>query len=182
MQKVDGLREPVDKPRRYERGVKNLNPKVVEKIQKELSQQPTQSKSELARKVGVSRQTLLYYLRALPKQTEALAKENIEIQKRNSINHLALLENIQSSANDIQKTIGQLKGVSFSLENASAIFKGYAVLEKYFRLLGELLGEVSPPATNLYITKVEALLNSSIDVKQLPPAIQQVLGSKNGAS
>jgi hypothetical protein len=58
---------------------------------------------------------------------------------------------------------------------ASATFRGFGTLERLYRLVGELLGELSPPTTNVYLTRVEALLAGEVDTAALSPQLRVTL-------
>lgn len=160
---------------RYDRGVKRLDPELVDRIQVALTEDPTLSKSELARRVGCSRATLGYYLRALPEQLKQTADRHEEVKTRRAATHLDLIERVGQAADEVREEIAKLRGLPPSPPTSSATFRGYGVLGNLYRLLGELLGEVSPPTTNLYLTKVDALLSSPIDPSQLSPSLRAAL-------
>jgi hypothetical protein len=168
---------------RYGKGVQKLRPELVEKIRTALTADPNLSKSALARAVGVSRQTVVLYLKALPEQTKATAQRNEEIQERVArTTHLDLIDSISRACEDVNEEIKKLRAMPASLATSSVIFKGFGTLERLWRLLGEVLGQVSPPSVNhVYLTKVDALLATSLDPADLSTGLREALdGVRHG--
>jgi len=160
---------------RYARGVKNLDPALVDRIRAALTADPSIAKAELARQIGVSRSTLSYYLRALPEQVQAVAARKEEVQNSLANSHLELLTKVSAAGEQIEQVIAELRTLPTTPATASAVFRGYAVLERYHRLSGELLGEIAPPTTNVYLMKVEAMLSAQVNPASLSPELRAAL-------
>lgn len=157
---------------RYARGVKSPRPELLRRMKDLLAEEPSISKSELARRLSVTRATATYYLRALGAEIQVAKARVGESKEKAMMTHLELLDRLSTATNEIQRVIGELRSEPTSPSTAGAVFRGYAVLQSYLRLLGELLGEVSPPQTNVYLTRVETLLASPVTPG---PAVQAVL-------
>ena len=125
---------------RYARGVQKLNPDLVERITKVLDEEPTLSKSELARRLGVSRQTVLYYIRAMGQQVEEAAARREEIAERRAITYLDLIERVAGTASEIEQVIGNLRRWP-SVAVAGHLLRGYSALGRQQRLLAEMMGK-----------------------------------------
>jgi len=160
---------------RYRQGVSNPRPELVEAIREALEADPGINKSELARRVGVSRQTVNYYLRAMGKELQEVASRRQEVKDRATLSHLDLLDRLAGATEEIGEIIRELREQPMTPALARAAFNGYSVLERYNRLIGELLGEVSPPTQNVYITKIEALLNAPLEPGALPNELRECL-------
>lgn len=159
---------------RYERGVKHLRPDVADRIREALRADPTISKAALALRVGVTRQTVIYYLRAMGDEVDRAAAEQATVRARRVESHLDLVAEVGDAITAIRAQIGKL-GDATDGRTAGAIFRGYATLERYLRLQGELLGEVAPPTQNTYLVRVEALLSAEVDPSRLSPAIRRAV-------
>lgn len=162
---------------RYQTGVSKLRPELVDKIRQALVANPGLSKSALARAVGVSRQTAVLYLKALPKEAEASARLDGDVRGRVVLTtHLDLIGSIGRACEDVNDEINRLRAGPASPATSGLIFKGFGTLERLWRLLGELLGQVSPPTVNhVYLTKVDALLSTSVAAADLSPAFRAAL-------
>lgn len=175
MQRVDGEPHGRQWGSRYERGVRSLRPDVVDSIRAALTADPAVTKSELARRVGVSRATLGYYLRGMGENAESVAKRRDDHGERIAASHAELVERVALSVEEVRGEIRKLQAFPTSPTSASAVFRGYGTLERLFRLLGELLGQVSPPTTNVYLQKVEVLLSSPVGADSLSPMLRAAL-------
>lgn len=160
---------------RYARGVRNPNPDTAKRIREILGTEPAISKSELARRAGVSRATAAYYLRAMPLEAQAAQAAAADNRRKAVLDHFDLLDRIGAAGDDVREVIADLRKQPTTPATAGAIFKGYGTLERLWRLIGELLGEVSPPTTNVYLTKVEALLSGPVDAARLSPDLRAAL-------
>ncbi len=156
---------------RYLRGIKRLTPEIVERIQLELGKDPSMSKSELARRVGVARSTLILYLKRLPEQVKEAAAKNDEIKNKAVLNQIQFLEKIQQLAGEIHGTILELKTGPIDPENASVQFRGYSTLHQFYRLLGEALGELAPPTQNVFLVRLEQIASRDIEL-ELPAGLK----------
>lgn len=160
---------------RYARGVRNPNPDTAKRIREVLAADPGVSKSELARRVSVSRATLSYYMKAMPREAQAAQTTAAENRRKAALDHFDLLDRIAAASDDVREVIANLRKQPTTPATAGAIFSGYRTAERLWRLLGELLGEVAPPTTNLYLTKVEALLSGPVDRASLSPTLRSAL-------
>jgi predicted transcriptional regulator len=150
---------------RYHRGVRNLRPELVEGIRLALSKEPGISKAEVARRLGVSRATVGYYLRAMK---DVVADTRTAARDTVVRNQLELVARVSESVDALESDLQRVRQLPFGTSSAQVLFRGYATLVTYHRLLGELLGQVSPPTTNLYLVKVEQLLRAEISPARLP--------------
>lgn len=153
---------------RYDRGVKNPDPVLSERIAAIMRAEPTVSRSELARRVGVTRQTVGYYLRALTAELADVAAVSEGVRTRRATNQLELVEHVGRAAAKIEAEIETLSTLPIGERRATAMFRGYGTLATYQRLIGELLGEISPATTNVYMTRVEQLLTIELPDDRLP--------------
>jgi hypothetical protein len=166
---------------KYAKGVQTLRPELLEKIRAALAANPSLSKSALARVVGVSRQTIVMYLKALPEQSKAAAQRSEENRDRVlSTTHHDLVDSIGAACVEVNSEIQKLRAMPSSLATSTAIFKGFGTLERLWRLLGEVLGQVSPPVVNVYMTKVDALLSASVTREELSPELRAALDGSHG--
>ncbi|MBI5500851.1 MAG: winged helix-turn-helix transcriptional regulator [Deltaproteobacteria bacterium] len=140
-----------------------------------LAADPGVSKSELARRVGVSRTTLAYYLRSMPIEVQAAQGATAETRRKVALDHFDLLDRIAAAADDVREVIADLRKQPTTPATAGAIFAGHRTAERLWRLLGELLGQVAPPTTNIYLTRVEALLSGPVDRASLSPTLRSAL-------
>jgi hypothetical protein len=180
MQHVDNnSKSRQSKGDRYQRGIKNPKPAVMAKIREALEADPSVSKSKLAKLVGCSRQTILYYLRAMKDQVQQTASLKTEVRQRVAISILDLSDQVTEAIEDIKTEISRLRSSIPSPATASIMFRGYSTLEKLWRLLGELLGQIQPPQQNTYIIQVQELLNRTVDLAVLSQTAQKVLCGGN---
>lgn len=166
---------------RYQRGIRTLNPDLVTRLREELVHDPHVSKAELARRLGVSRQTVVLYLKAMPRALDEAERHSTEIKTRRALTQLDLIDDIRDAVDDVRGVIGELRENPAQPGHASAVFRGYAVAERLWRLLGEMIGEVSPPTQNVYIDKVQALLTQPVDVAGLSPTARTAIGNGSDA-
>jgi hypothetical protein len=108
-------------------------------------------------------------------EVQEVAKRDADVKQRSARSHLDLLEQLGAATEELRAEIEQLQTMPRTPASAASIFRGFAVLERYYRLLGELLGEISPPQTNVYLTKIDALLASSVDPVRFSPSLQAAL-------
>lgn len=174
MQSVDNQNATLG---RYERGVKRPAAALLAGIQELLAKDPSISKSEIARRLGVSRQTVLYAMRAMSVAVAIAAERDDAARHRLAVDHLTLIERVLATADEVRVDLGTLRKLPPAPGTASVVFRGYAVLNNVHRLLGELLGEISPPTTNVYLTRVEALLCQPTDPSTLSTTSRTALGS-----
>jgi hypothetical protein len=162
---------------KYRRGVQRLRPELVERIREELASDPSITKSELARRVGVSRQTIHTYLRRLPGDAAAATARASDARETTLMTtHVDLIANVSRAVEDVQDEIRKLRAGPSSPGTSGVIFRGFGTLERLWRLLGEILGEVAPPQQTLYITQVTALLNRPFDPARLSPSASALPG------
>jgi predicted transcriptional regulator len=133
-----------------------------------LAENPTISKRALAAEAGISRAAVYMYLATMKADVMKAATQSRDVLERSAMTHLDLIDRLKVSTIDIESVISELRVMPMTTANASAVFRGYSVLEKHHRLIGELLGEVSPPTTNVYLTQVQALLSRPVDPATLP--------------
>lgn len=157
---------------RYQRGVKSPDPELLGRLTQLLEREPGISKSEAARRLGITRATCTYYFRALREQVQIAKAKVAERKERSLLSHIDLLDRIGMATQEVQQVIAELRAEPATPSTAGAVFRGHGVLQSYLRLLGELLGEVSPPTTNVYLTRVESLLAAPVAIS---PALQAVL-------
>jgi DNA-binding XRE family transcriptional regulator len=172
-------------PTKYQRGVQHLRPELLKRIKREMEKDPTSTKTALAARVGVSRQTLNMYLRGLP-QAAAEATVKAEESRTTAITttHVDLISAVGRAVEDVQEEIAKLRACPTSPGASGVIFRGFATLERLWRLLGELLGQVSPPEQHVYITQVNNLLNQQLDPGRLSPSARELpgIGADGGAA
>lgn len=122
-----------------------VNPDTIEKLKGMYTEVPLPTKSEMARRLGVSRPTLYGYLKELGdsfrEEVESRAKEEV------SRGRFDLLAEVGKACRAMLEEIEKLKAMQVEGVNpkiASTIFKGYDSLYRYYTLLGELLGQLGP--------------------------------------
>jgi AcrR family transcriptional regulator len=135
------------------------------------------TKTALAARVGVSRQTLHAYLRGLP-HAAAEAKAKAEESRTTAITttHADLISVVGRAVEDVQEEIEKLRACPTSPGASGVIFRGFGTLERLWRLLGELLGQVSPPQQNVYINQLTALLSRPVDLSALSSSARTLPG------
>jgi len=165
------------KPTRHQRGVQKLNPELVQKIRDELAKEPL-SKSALARRLGVSRPTIIWYLKALANQPEpattAMSEPVPSIQMQAQATQDDVVKRAARACDEIEEQIRELRASPSSTSVACAAFKGYSVLERFLKLLAELRQEIAPAQQNVYV-QIAALMSQPIDPKALEPAEQRTI-------
>ncbi len=158
---------------RYARGVKRLNPVLVSGIHGLLEQHPAISNAELARRLSCSRQTVIYYRRALRAELEKLAERDESVKTRLVLDQLDLVRRVTEAADDVKSEIARFRSSQPDPVIASVKFKGHGTLNQIHRLLGELIGEVSPPTTNIFLTRMDAFVaEDTVDPAKLPPHVR----------
>ena len=157
---------------RYARGVSRLDPVKVEAIETALGDDPTLSKSELARRTGLSRATVLYYLRAMP---SALQGAHDTAKDRAAESHLDLVAHVADARRAVRAELDRLATLPLHPSTSGVMFRGFGTLERLLRLQAELLGEVSPPTTNVYLSRIELLLASPVSPNALPEELRRAL-------
>ena len=125
---------------RYARGVLNPDPAVLDSIRKVIAEEPGIAKAALARRLGLSRATVGYYLRHMGKAVRVAAERNAHLRERRTLDYFSLLERVAAAGDEIATVIDSLKQAPLGPQTASTIFKGHLALERNQRLLGELMG------------------------------------------
>lgn len=166
----------VQKPSRYARGVKRLNPVLVSGIHALLEKQPGISNAELARRLSCSRQTVIYYRRALRSELEKLAARDDKVKARIVLDQLDLVQRVTEAADDVRSEIARFTSSQPDPVVASVKFRGHGALNQIHRLLGELIGEVAPPTTNIFLTRMDAFVADVVDPDKLPSHVRARLG------
>jgi len=167
---------------RHQRGVTNLKPELVQRIRDELAKGPV-SKSELARRLQVSRPTILWYMKKLASQpnpgTTLVMKE-----KPNPVTtqatHNDVIDRVTRACDEVSELIATVKGSSSSVATASVAFKGYAVLERFLKLLAELRQEISPTQQNVFV-QLATILNQPVDPASLTMTERRAVGMESDA-
>lgn len=159
---------------RYERGIKKLDPVKVAAIQGVLAKNPSITQAELARRVGLSKAGLTYYLRGLRAELDAAAAKNTALRARQSETQVDLAEMIASLAERMRREAFELldkrpndlqaKGTAARLATACA---------QLARASGALSGRTGP--ANVHIAQLQALLLSPLDASKLSPAARVVV-------
>ncbi len=163
---------------RYARGVKQLDPALVSEMHAVLEQNPGISNAELARRLSKSRQTILYYRRALRAELAKFAARDEHVKERLVLSQLDLVDRVVEAADDVRSDISRFKSRDPDPVIATVKFRGHNTLNQIHRLLGELVGEVSPPTTNIYLTRMEAFVAAdTVDPATLPPHVRARLGA-----
>lgn len=162
---------------RYERGVLNPKPELVARIRQAMAEDPCASKSVLARRVGVSRATLSYYLRAMAARARVADATKVDAEL-STITHDVLLGRLDGAARDVAAVIGELRQLPTTPTTAGAIFRGYGTLERIYRQLAELLGQLHPPSTNIYLTQVQTLLTTPVDPREIPNEVSEAIAEE----
>lgn len=163
--------------RRRSKGVKRPSEALSREIARILQREPGIPKAKLARELGVTRVTVSRYLHTMQVDVAKAAARDAAVRQRVEMSHVDLVERVASAADEVRSVIGRLRKAQVPQPGkASAVFRGYASLTQLYRLLGELLGQVQPATTNVYLTKVEALLATPASVSALPPAVRAAMG------
>jgi hypothetical protein len=160
---------------RWDRGIKRPNEVKLAALGVLLEREPGLSKAELCRRTGIGRSTLPYYLRALGGAVAAAASKNAEVKERAALTHLGLLDRVLSAADEVRSEIAKLTSSQPDPTIAQAVFRGHATLNQIHRLVGELLGDIAPPTTNIYLTKLDAFLSAPVQPGQLSPALRAAI-------
>jgi transcriptional regulator with XRE-family HTH domain len=161
---------------RYARGIKQPNPVKLSAVSALLAAHPSISKSELARRAGLTRATVGYYMKHLAAEVAAAAEKKAEVRERTVASHLDLLERVTRSADEVGAEVERLRSRTPDPAVARAFFAGHSTLNAIHRTLGELLGEIAPPTHNVYLTKIDALLAAPVDAASLPAHVRATLG------
>jgi hypothetical protein len=150
-----------------------LKPVLVSALHALLEQHPGISNAELARRLGKSRQTILYYRKALRAELEQLAARDEKVKERMVLDQLDLVERVTEAADDVRQEIRRLTSSDPDPVIASTKFRGHGTLNQIHRLLGELIGEVSPPTTNVFLTRMDTFISKEeIDPADLPENVR----------
>jgi transcriptional regulator with XRE-family HTH domain len=166
---------------RYLRGIKRPSPELMARIECELARDPAMSKSELARRVGVSRQTVAYYLRALPEHAGLVAAANKDVATTIATAHRNLIERALKATDDVEAEIGRLRALPTSAQTSAVTFRGFGTLERLLRLLAELTKPAETPQQNLYLNQISVLLNQPVAPESLSHAAQAALSGEDDA-
>jgi len=168
---------------RHQRGVSNLKPELVQRIRDELAKGPV-SKSELARRLQVSRPTILWYLKKLANQPDSgtmLVMKEEPNPVTTQVTHNDVIDRVTRACDEVSELIATVKGSSSSVATASVAFKGYAVLERFLKLLAELRQEISPPQQNVFV-QLATILNQPVDPTSLTTTERKAMGMESDAS
>lgn len=161
--------------RRYDRGVRRPRPEVLARLRQLLAASPTISKSELARRAGLSRASVGYYLRHV-KVDGAHAIVQSEPIRAPSVTHQQLVERVAHAADDVRLVISELRAEPTTPATSASIFRGYTTAARLWHLLGELLGQIAPPQQNVYLNQVTMLLQQPTAPASLSPTTRAALG------
>ena len=166
------------KASRYARGVKQLDPTLVKGIHAILEQNPGISNAELARRLSRSRQTILYYRRGLRAELAKFAARDEQVHERLVLSQFDLVNRVTEAADDVRREISRFKSSDPDPVLATIKFRGHSTLNQIHRLLGELVGEVSPPTTNIFLTRMDAFVAAdTVEAAALPAGIRARLGT-----
>lgn len=174
MRMVDGSSQRT----RYERGIRRPNPVRVATLQGLLAKNPGLSKAELARRLGVSRATIGYYLRAL-EEALAVAKERDEaLRVRAGAHQVDIAEGVTTLAEKLRQQASRLLDASSDdLAAKSVAARLSTAYERLARLSADLSGRTKPGATNVYVEELRAVLLAPVDASRLSSAARASLTS-----
>ncbi len=158
---------------RYARGIRAPDPAKLRAVRELLERDPAITKKALAEAAGLSRTALGYYLRAMRDELAAVATKNEDVRRRQVLSHLDLVERVSGTADEVRSEISKLRATNGA--NPAAIFAGYRTLVAVERLLGELLGEVRPASTTVYMQKIDVLLATPADDARFSPELRAAL-------
>jgi AcrR family transcriptional regulator len=163
---------------RYARGIANPDPVKLAALRALLESDPTLGKADVARRVGLSRASVGYYVRSIAAD---VARAREEAATRRVLSHVDLVERVAGVASDVREEIARVRRSGG--KNASALFAGFRTLLAAERLLAELVGEIAPPAQNTYVLQVAAMLDRPVAASALSTTARTALGMvQNGAS
>ena len=158
---------------RWARGIKKPNEVKLDALRLVLERNPDLSKADMCRRVGVSRATLAYYLRVIRDDVQAAATKMQAVTDTRVVTHLDLVKRLSQAAEQVWRDIEHVRATSGTIP--SAVFNGYRALVQVERLLAELLGQLHPPTQNVYLQKIDVLLNSPASIETFPATLQAAL-------
>ncbi len=163
---------------RYERGIKRPNAVKAAALQGLLAKHPGASKSELARRLGVSRQTVAYYLRSLQADVAAAVANDEALRLRAAVRQVDVAEGVATLAEKLREhAVNLLDDRSGDLAAKSVAARLSAAYERLARLSADLSGRTKPAATNVHIEELRAVLLAPVDASRLSSAAQANLTS-----
>lgn len=149
---------------RYARGVSRLDPEKVEAIETALRDEPTLSKSELARRTGLSRATVLYYLRAMPSALQGGTREG---QGPSGGEPLGPGRTRRRCPTRRPGGAGPAGGVAAPPLDLGRDVQGLRHAGAVAPASSRVAGRGCPPTTNLYLSRIEVLLASPVSPNAL---------------
>jgi transcriptional regulator with XRE-family HTH domain len=151
---------------RHQQGVQRLKPELVQRIRDELARGPV-SKSELARRLRVSRPTVIWYLKKLADEPDPsaapVATVNAATAAARAVTHDDVLDRVTRACGEVEDQIRSLLASSTSTAAVSTAFKGWSVLERYLRLLAELRQELAPAQQNVFV-QLSAAMTQDVEL------------------
>jgi hypothetical protein len=108
-----------------------------------------------------------------------LAGAGAVARERAADTYLDLLTHVSEAARAVREEIGRLATLPLHPATSGVVFRGFGTLERLLRLQAELLGDVSPPTTNVYLTRVEALLTAPVPQEALPKEVRAALDRRS---
>jgi hypothetical protein len=124
---------------RYREGVRRPRPATLEKIRAAMLADPGASRRELARRCGISRTTLTYYLRAVGDRLPETMKMTDDARDREVLGFLDVLAEFKVNATEIRGEIRKLQSLPLDPATSAAIFRGFEVLGRQLALAGTLV-------------------------------------------
>lgn len=163
---------------RYARGIKRPNAVKVAALQGLLTKHPGASKSELARRLGVSRQTVSYYLRSLQDDVHAAAANDAALRVRAAAHQVDVAESVAALAEKLREQAAKLlDDGTGDLAAKSVAARLASAYERLARLSSDLSGRTKPGPTSVVIEELRAVLLAPVDMSRLSSAAQASLTS-----
>jgi hypothetical protein len=137
--------------------------------------------------LGVSKVTLYAWLAQLEEEMKrAVGARKVDYAERLTERQFSLYDELARMTTLLQNEVAQLGQAQRGLrteQRSLAIFRGSQVIKGYLETMGELLGQLQPPASqtaNIHLTRVENLLNVTISPEQVPDHLRPAVLSAEG--
>ncbi len=163
-------------PTRYERGIRRPNAVRLAALQGVLEAQPGISKTELARRIGVSRATISYYLRALDYELQAAKERDEALRHRAAVHQIDIAASVGDLAQRLRNAAVSLlddRGADLAAKSVAARLS--TAFERLARLSTDLAGRTKTGTTNIHIDELRAVLLGPVDVARLSPAARATI-------
>lgn len=171
------------KPGRFERGIRNPKPEKLAALQALREQDPTITRGELGRRVGLSKAAVTYYLRHLDDALDDAKRTDPELRHQLASRQVELASGVSKLVRRTEREVYDL----LDRDSKDLTARGVAarMITAYARLAQLEAQLTAPPRnaqTNIHINQLQALALAPLNRAVLSAESQAVLGRPDDAN